>query len=169
MAAGSAQLSVVHALTEAEGLAKARRLFEEYATSLGSDVCLQGFDQELVTLPGRYAAPEGRLLLAVRADELAGCVALRALEPSVCEMKRLFVRPAYRGLGVGRLLADQIIREANSAGYRRMRLDTLPSMTSALTLYRQLGFREIAPYRDSPLPGALYLELALRRPEEHGS
>jgi putative acetyltransferase len=169
VAAGSARLSVVHALAETEGLAKARRLFEEYANSLGIRGCLEGFDQELATLPGRYAPPEGRLLLAVRADEVAGCVALRALEPGVCEMKRLFVRPAYRGLGVGRLLVDQILREANSAGYGRMRLDTLPSMTSALTLYRQLGFREIAPYRDSPLPGALYLEQVLGRPEEHGS
>jgi putative acetyltransferase len=166
VAAGSARLSVVNALAATEGIANARRLFEEYATSLGISLCLQGFDQELATLPGRYAPPQGRLLLAVRADELAGCVALRSLEPGVCEMKRLFVRPAYRGLGVGRLLVDQIMQEAINAGYGRMRLDTLPSMTSALTLYRQLGFREIAPYLDNPLPGALYLELALGRPEE---
>lgn len=161
MAAGSAGLSVVNALAEPEGLAEARRLFEEYATSLGIGVCLQGFDQELATLPGRYAPPEGRLLLAVKADEAAGCVALRALEPGVCEMKRLFVRPAYRGLGVGGLLVDQVIREAKSVGYDRILLDTLPSMTSALALYRRLGFREIAPYRNSPLPGAVYLELEL--------
>jgi putative acetyltransferase len=167
VAAGSARLSVVNALSEPEGVAKARRLFEEYATSLGIGVCLQGFDQEVATLPGSYAPPEGRLLLAVRAGEVAGCVALRALEPAGCEMKRLFVRPAYRGLGVGRLLVDQVIREARSAGYDRICLDTLPSMTNALALYERLGFREIAPYRNSPLQGAVYLELALGRPESH--
>ena len=144
-------------------LLQARRLFQEYASALGVDLCFQGFAQELETLPGHYAPPCGRLLLASWNGDVAGCVALRPMELGICEMKRLYVRPAFRALGVGRMLAERIIREARDAGYQRMRLDSLPSMANAITLYRRLGFREIPPYRHNPVEGALYLELALNR------
>ena len=147
----------------APDIATARRLFEEYAASLGIDLCFQGFEEELAALPGSYAPPGGRLLLARQGKEITGCVALRRLEPEVCEMKRLYVRPAFRGLGIGRKLAEEITREAGKAGYYRMRLDTLPTMVRALALYRQLGFREIPPYHGNPVEGALFLELQLDR------
>lgn len=147
-------------------LGHARTLFEEYAASLGIDLCFQGFDEELAGLPGNYAPPAGRLLLAMQSDTAAGCVALRRLEREVCEMKRLYVRPAFQGLGVGRMLVERVILEAGNAGYRRMRLDTLPTMTSARALYRKIGFREIAPYTSNPVDGVAYLELDLK-PSAH--
>jgi ribosomal protein S18 acetylase RimI-like enzyme len=140
-----------------------RCLFEEYATSLGIDLCFQGFEKELAGLPGGYAPPQGRLLLALQDGQTAGCIALRPLEPGTCEMKRLYVRPAFRTHGIGRLLVDRVIQEARQAGYRHMRLDTLPSMVAALALYRRLGFREIAPYYENPVEGAVFLELQLDR------
>ena len=158
----TAGLTIVHA-DGSGGVLQARTLFEEYAAALGIDLCFQGFAEELATLPGAYAPPDGRLLLAIHGEEIAGCVALRRLEPGVCEMKRLYVRPAFRGRSIGRALTDRLVREAGDAGYGRMRLDSLPSMTSALALYRQLGFWEIPPYRDNPIDGAVFLELQLDR------
>jgi ribosomal protein S18 acetylase RimI-like enzyme len=140
-----------------------RCLFEEYAASLGFDLCFQGFEKELAGLPGGYAPPQGRLLLALQDGQTAGCIALRPLEPGTCEMKRLYVRPAFRTHGIGRVLVDRVIQEARQAGYQHMRLDTLPSMVAALALYRRLGFREIAPYYENPVEGAVFLELQLDR------
>jgi ribosomal protein S18 acetylase RimI-like enzyme len=159
------KLSIVHA-HGAGKLPQARGLFEEYAASLGVDLCFQGFEEELAGLPGNYAPPSGRLLLAVQDDEAAGCVALRRMEQDVCEMKRLYVRPAYQGLGIGRMLVERVIEEARDAGYRRMRLDTLPTMMSARALYRRIGFYEIAPYRSNPVEGVAFLELDLK-PSTH--
>jgi GNAT superfamily N-acetyltransferase len=162
MAAGSSLLSIREA-TKKSDVEVARKLFQEYADSFESRLCFQGFDEELAGLPGEYARPGGRLLLAFQGPAAAGCVALRPLEQGTCEMKRLFVRPAYRNSGVGRVLVDRIIQEAGTCGYRRMRLDSLPHMKPALQLYRRLGFEPIAPYTMNPIPGAVFLELQLER------
>src|SRR6185503_11113229 len=141
---------------------QARTLFEEYAAALGISLCFQNFDQELNALPGKYAPPDGRLLLATEDDELAGCIAMRKLEPGVCEMKRLFVRPAYRSHGLGRVLVETIIDEARKLGYTQIRLDTLPGlMDKAIALYRSFGFVEIGPYYENPVEGAKFMELEL--------
>jgi ribosomal protein S18 acetylase RimI-like enzyme len=143
-------------------IAQARELFLEYAQSLGFSLCFQNFDRELVHLPGEYAPPEGRLLLAQYRGRLAACVALHKLEADICEMKRLYLRPQFRGRGLGRMLADRIIAEARQIGYRRMRLDTVePVMRDAVAMYRRLGFKEIAPYCENPVAGALHMELLL--------
>jgi putative acetyltransferase len=147
-------------------IAQARELFLEYAQSLGFSLCFQNFDKELASLPGDYAPPDGRLLLAEYEEQLAGCVALHQLNSGagseVCEMKRLYLRPQFRGKGLGRALADRIIAEARQIGYVRMRLDTVePVMKDAVAMYRRLGFREIAPYCENPIAGALYMELEL--------
>jgi GNAT superfamily N-acetyltransferase len=138
-----------------------RVLFREYACSLGIDLCFQDFEKELSNLPGDYAPPGGRLYLGYVEEEPAGCVALRKIDADICEMKRLFVRPLYRGKGIGRQLVLALVRDAREAGYSRMRLDTLPSMKRALELYRAMGFKPIDPYRTNPVPGALFLELNL--------
>jgi putative acetyltransferase len=143
-------------------IAQARELFLEYAQSLGFSLCFQNFDQELAGLPGDYSPPQGRLLLAEIEGELAGCVALHKLDGEICEMKRLYLRPQFRGKGLGRVLAEKVINEARGIGYKRMRLDTVePVMKDAVAMYRRLGFREIAPYRANPMEGTLYMELEL--------
>ena len=144
-----------------EDLRHARTLFEEYAASLGFDLGFQDFAAELAGLPGAYAPPRGRLLLAFHDGRLAGCVALREMGDGICEMKRLYARPDCRGLGVGHALAESIIAAAREIGYARMRLDTVPAMQRARALYRALGFEEIAPYRYNPIPGTAFMELRL--------
>jgi ribosomal protein S18 acetylase RimI-like enzyme len=138
-----------------------RRLFQEYASSLGFSLDFQDFEGELRRFPGPYAAPRGTLLLAELDGMAAGCVGLRPIDLSTCEMKRLYVRPSCRGRGVGRRLALSLIEEARSKGYRSMRLDTVPTMSEAIALYRSLGFSERPPYRYNPVPGALFFELSL--------
>jgi GNAT superfamily N-acetyltransferase len=153
--------SVQQAILPAQ-IRQVRELFLEYAQSLGFSLCFQNFDQELAGLPGDYAPPSGRLLLAEFQGELAGCVALHKLEPEICEMKRLYLRTKFRGKGLGRILAEAIIHAARQIGYLRMRLDTVgPVMKDAVAMYHKLGFREIAPYRANPMAGTLYLELTL--------
>ena len=143
-------------------VAQARELFLEYAQSLGVNLCFQNFEQELAGLPGHYAPPDGRLLLAEYEGQLAGCVALHQWEPGVCEMKRLYLRPPFRGKGLGRVMAEKAIADARNIGYQYMRLDTIePIMKDAVEMYRKLGFREIAPYRPNPIAGAMYMELQL--------
>jgi ribosomal protein S18 acetylase RimI-like enzyme len=139
-----------------------RALFLEYAASLGFSLCFQNFDKELESLPGAYAEPAGRLILCNVDGAAAGCVALKRLGPSICEMKRLFVRPQFRGKGLGLQLAERIIGEARDIGYTAMRLDTLRGrMDNAIALYSSLGFKEIPPYYENPMENAVYMELML--------
>lgn len=142
-------------------LVLARALFEEYATWLGLDLSFQGFAAELAGLPGLYAPPRGRLLLALATSGTIGCVALRPLQDGICEMKRLFVRPAFRGQGLGKLLTERIVEEARAIGYVTMRLDTLSSMQAAIRCYQAIGFVQCAPYYDTPLPDTVFMELHL--------
>jgi putative acetyltransferase len=149
-------------------IAQVRELFLEYANSLGFSLCFQSFDQELAGLPGDYAPPDGRLLLAEYEGQLAGCVALHKISADICEMKRLYLRPAFRGKGLGRILAERILRDAREIGYRRLRLDTVePVMKDAVAMYRRLGFQEIEPYRANPMAGTLYMELDLTKSAPH--
>lgn len=139
----------------------ARTLFGEYAGLVAEALCFQNFDEELAALPGDYAPPGGVLLIARDADTMAGCVALRRVDAGTGEMKRMFVREQYRGSGLGRRLALEVIEQAKKRNYRRMVLDTLPKLATAITLYRALGFRETDPYLASPTPGAVCFELTL--------
>ncbi len=138
-----------------------RTLFREYESTLNVNLCFQGFEKELANLPGEYARPSGRLLLAFEGDEAVGCGAFRKLESDICEMKRLFVRPKYQGKRIGSSLACALIEDAQAAGYARMRLDTMPSMQKAIALYCSLGFQEITAYRFNPVPDSLFFELRL--------
>ncbi len=154
-------LSIAPANT-VEEVARIRELFLEYAQSLRFSLCFQSFDKELVGLPGDYAPPDGRLLLGTYDSAPAGCVALHKLAPEICEMKRLYVRPQFRGKGFGRVLAERIIADGRQIGYKQLRLDTVePMMRAAVAMYRRLGFGEIPPYRENPIEGALYMELQL--------
>ena len=154
-------LAILQAASPAE-MAAVRELFLEYAESLGFSLCFQNFDKELSDLPGDYAPPDGRLLLAEYEGQLAGCVALHKLEPGICEMKRLYLRPQFRGKRLGSALADRVIGEARAIGYQRMRLDTVePVMKDAVAMYRRLGFKDIDPYRANPIAGAMYMEREL--------
>jgi len=153
-------LKLVYA-ESAEEIGYVRRLFLEYANSLGFSLCFQNFTEELQELPGNYAPPDGRLLLAFDGNELAGCVAMRKIADGVSEMKRLYVRPQLRGKGIGRALACAAIEEARRVGYKRMRLDTIPAMREAISLYEALGFKRIEPYCQNPIAGAVFMELIL--------
>ena len=139
-------------------------LFGEYVASLAEDISFQNVDEELAGLPGKYARPGGAVLIARDGPDAAGAIAYRMVEPGVCEMKRLYVRPAFRGTGLGRELANELIEDARTRGYRTMLLDTLASMSSARALYRDLGFVPVAPYYDNPLPGVMYMALELTDP-----
>ncbi len=151
---------IAEALAPAD-VAVARRLFAEYQRAIGVDLCFQGFEEELRGLPGAYARPRGRLLVAVEGDEPAGCGALRPIGPDVAELKRMWVRPAFRGRGLGRAVAEALLAAAREERYRVARLDTLDWMREARALYRSVGFREIPAYYDNPIPGVVYMELAL--------
>lgn len=151
----------IHEAQSSADIALVHALFTEYQCGLGVDLCFQGFAEELATLPGDYARPSGRLLLATDGASVLGVVGLRALPGTDCEMKRLYVRPAGRGLGVARLLSKTLINEARLGGYQRILLDTLPAMAEAQALYRSLGFVEIGAYRNNPIAGTLYMALQL--------
>ena len=157
----------IRAASTATDFAQARALFEEYAAWLAVDLCFQGFTEELATLPGAYAPPRGMLLLAGPPDAALGCIALRPLAEAgsapgaTAEVKRLYVRPAARGTGLGMRLVQTVIDGARALGYRELKLDTLARMAAAHSLYLNLGFRECAAYYHNPIPGAVYLSLAL--------
>ncbi len=153
-------MNIIRAETKQQ-IEKIKELFLEYAKSLDFELCFQNFDKELADLPGFYSPPEGRLFLAELNGEIAGCIALRKLEEGICEMKRLCVKPQFRGHNIGKLLVEKLIEEAKIIGYKKMRLDTVPSMQTAQKLYKSIGFKEISPYRLNPVHGAVYMELKL--------
>ena len=159
-------MATIHDADGPADIAEIRALFVEYAQSLGVDLRFQGFDEELASLPGAYSRPSGCLLLAVTGERSVGCVAVRRLDTSICEMKRLYIRPEARGQGVGRALAEAAVTFGKAAGYEAMRLDTLPTMAKAQALYRQLGFRDVLPYRFNPIAGTAFMELRLAKAAE---
>jgi ribosomal protein S18 acetylase RimI-like enzyme len=159
-------MDLIQAKSAAE-VQQARVLFEEYAAWLGFNLCFQNFDKELAELPGDYSPPTGRLLLVLENDQVAGCVALRKIGEGTGEMKRLYVRPAFRGQGLGRVLTETIIAAARELSYLRLRLDTLPGkMDQAIAMYRSLGFKDIEPYYGNPYADAAFMELTLNEPTE---
>ncbi len=160
----SRMIELLHVTTEPDIL-EARSLFREYASSLSFNLCFQGFEKEVNSLPGLYAPPGGTLLVAHYDNHPSGCGAFRPLEGSDCEMKRLYVRPVARGLGIGKMLARALISEARMRGYRQMKLDTIETMVEAINLYRSLGFQETNPYTANPIPGARFFALSLQ--DEH--
>lgn len=154
-------LKVIQAESEQQ-IDQARKLFREYESWLGLDLCFQGFEQELRDLPGKYSPPDGRLFLAYAKKDLVGCIAMRKLEEGICEMKRLFVRDEFRGQKIGIQLIEKLIGEARTANYSKMRLDTFPpKMGKAVSLYESHGFRQIPPYYENPHDGVLFMELQL--------
>jgi GNAT superfamily N-acetyltransferase len=160
-AIGTSMINLLHT-SSPEEMPLVRKLFEEYAASLDVDLCFQGFDRELETLPGDYAPPDGIIIIAFSDEEPAGCVALRRIDDAVCEMKRLFVKPEHRRKGIGRALAEAVVDHARELGYASIRLDTLKSMVEANALYAALGFTECAPYRYNPCEQPVFLERSLR-------
>ena len=157
----SRMFEIIQAETPEETEAS-RTLFRDYEAWLGLDLCFQGFEEEVRNLPGKYARPSGRLLLAYSDEELAGCIAVRKLEDGICEMKRLFVRDGFRGKSIGRFLIEKALNESIEEGYKKMRLDTFPpKMAKAVELYRSYGFFEIPPYYDNPYEGVLFMERKL--------
>lgn len=141
----------------------AKSLFIEYAQKLDIDLCFQSFDQELLDLPDMYGSPAGGLLLVSQADEWVGCAGVRRLDQAACELKRMYLRDSMRGMGIGRILLGAALDLAQMLGYEKIRLDTLPSMETAIALYRSVGFTEIPPYRENPVPGALFFEKKLNK------
>jgi putative acetyltransferase len=162
----STKINIVRAQSPHQ-IDEVRRLFREYEQFLGVDLCFQSFEEELAGLPGLYGPPDGMLLMAMDGRQPIGCVALRKVEDGVCEMKRLYLKAQYRGLGLGQRLAERIVSEAAALGYRVMRLDTLDRLKEAMGLYESLGFRRREPYYGNPLPGVVYWELDLDRKRKH--
>jgi putative acetyltransferase len=162
MTTQSASVGIIHAMT-LEKIAAVRGLMREYGASLGVDLSYQNFEEELRSLPGDYSAPRGTLLLAMAGEEAAGCVAIRPLGENFCEMKRLYVRPAWRSTGLGKRLVEAALEDARRAGHRFVRLDTLPTMIAARKLYASLGFLPIAPYYPSPIAGTAFLQFDLTK------
>ena len=156
------EMKIKHPQTKTE-MDEIRRLFREYESFLDVDLCFQSFEEELASLPGKYSRPSGDLLIGLDGERIVGCVAIRKLDDGVCEMKRLFVRPEARGKGLGRRLAQEIIKVARELGYSIMRLDTLDKLLEAKRLYENLGFRKTESYYENPLPGVVYLELVLKK------
>jgi len=149
------------AANSSEQLDTVRKIFREYEEFLGFDLCFQDFENELASLPGVYAPPAGRLYLAEYENRLAGCVALKKIGPDICEMKRLYVKPEFRGKKLGRKLAEMIVEEGREIGYNKMRLDTLQRLPAALKLYRSMGFVETEPYVHNPHEDVVFMELDL--------
>ncbi len=156
-------MRIVQVKEKDENTEHVKNLFKEYASSLGFDLSFQNFEEELSKLPGDYSAPKGCLLLAIHNDKISGCVALRYIDDNICEMKRLYVKPEFRGLGIGKKLALAVIEKGKTLNYKYMRLDTIEFMKQAIKLYESLGFYEIEAYRYNPIKETRFMELNLMR------